>query len=137
MAEQYSILHMYHSFFIHSSVNGHLGWCPCPSYCKQCYNEFWGICVFLKFSFLRVYAQEWDRWVIWWFYSQFVKESPYRRPQWLYQFTLPPRVQGHSLFSTPSLALIICRLFDEGHSDQCEVISHCSFDLHFSNNELC
>ena len=21
--------------------------------------------------------------------------------------------------------------FDEGHSDQCEVISHCSFDLHF------
>ena len=25
--------------------------------------------------------------------------------------------------------------FDEGHSDQCEVIAHCSFDLHFSNNE--
>ena len=28
-------------------------------------------------------------------------------------------------------------LFDEGHSDLCEVISHCSFDLHFSNNEQC
>ena len=27
--------------------------------------------------------------------------------------------------------------FDEGHSDLCEVISHCSFDLHFSNNEQC
>ena len=27
--------------------------------------------------------------------------------------------------------------FDDGHSDQCEVISHCSFDLHFSNNEQC
>ena len=25
--------------------------------------------------------------------------------------------------------------FEDGHSDQCEVISHCSFDLHFSNNE--
>ena len=24
MAEQYSIVHMYHIFFIHSSVNGHL-----------------------------------------------------------------------------------------------------------------
>ena len=35
----------------------------------------------------------------------------------------------------PSLAFIVCRLFDEGHSDWCEVISHCSFDLHFSNNE--
>ena len=26
-------------------------------------------------------------------------------------------------------------LLMEGHSDWCEVISHCSFDLHFSNNE--
>ena len=29
----------------------------------------------------------------------------------------------------------VCRLFDDGHSDWCEVISHCSFDLHFSNSE--
>ena len=27
--------------------------------------------------------------------------------------------------------------FFGGHSDQCEVISHCSFDLHTSNNEWC
>ena len=27
-----------------------------------------------------------------------------------------------------------CRFFDDGHSDQCEVIPHCSFDLHFSND---
>ena len=27
--------------------------------------------------------------------------------------------------------------FFDGHSDWCEVISHCSFDLHFSNNEQC
>ena len=44
-------------------------------------------------------------------------------------------MQGRSLFSTPSLAFIVCRLFDEGHSDWCEMISHCSFDLHFSHNE--
>ena len=44
-------------------------------------------------------------------------------------------VQKHSLFSTPSPAFIVCRLFDDGHSDQCEVISHWGFDLHFSNNE--
>ena len=37
-------------------------------------------------------------------------------------------------FLTPSPAFIY-RLFDEGPSDWCEVISHCSFDLHFSNNE--
>ena len=46
-------------------------------------------------------------------------------------------MQECSLFSIPSPALIICRLFDDGHSDQCEVISHCRFDLHFSNNGDC
>ena len=35
-------------------------------------------------------------------------------------------MQEGSLFSTPSPAFIVCRLFDDGHSDQCEVISHCS-----------
>jgi len=40
-----------------------------------------------------------------------------------------------SLFSTPSPAFIACRLFNDAHSDWCEVISHCSFDLYFSNNE--
>ena len=39
------------------------------------------------------------------------------------------------LFSIPSPAFIVCKLFGEGHSDQCEVISHYSFDFHFSNNE--
>ena len=43
-------------------------------------------------------------------------------------------MQEHSLFSTPSPAFMVCRLFDDGHSDWCEVVSCCSFDLHFSNN---
>ena len=34
----------------------------------------------------------------------------------------------HTLSSTN------CRLFDSGHSDQSEVILHCTFDLHSSNN---
>ena len=28
----------------------------------------------------------------------------------------------------------VCRFFNNGHSDWFEVISHCSFDLDFSNN---
>ena len=35
---------------------------------------------------------------------------------------------------TPSPAFIACRLFNDGRSDWCEVIPHCSFHLHFSNN---
>ena len=61
--------------------------------------------------------------------------AAYHLPQWLYQFTFPPIGQECFHFSTPFPAFIVCRHFDEGHSDQCEVISHCSFDLHFSNNE--
>ena len=30
--------------------------------------------------------------------------------------------------------IYLCRLFDDGHSDWCEMILHCSFDFHFSNN---
>ena len=53
----------------------------------------------------------------------------------MHQFIFQPTVQEHSLFSTPSPAFIVCRLFDDGHSDWCEVIAHCSFGLLFSNNE--
>ena len=28
-------------------------------------------------------------------------------------------------------AFVLCRLFKSGHSDWCEVVPHCSFDLHF------
>ena len=108
---------------------------PCSSYCKQSCSEQWGTCVFFSFDFLRVYAQEWDCWIIWWFYSWLFKESPYHLPQQLYQFTFPPAMQECSLFSTPSPAFIAYRLFDDGHSDWCEVVSHCGFDLHFSDNE--
>ena len=44
------------------------------------------------------------------------KESPYCFLWWLYQFTSPPTVQEGSLFSTPP-AFIVCRLFDDGHSE--------------------
>ena len=36
-----------------------------------------------------------------------------------------------------SPAFLVCRVFDDGHSDWCNVVSHCSFDFHFSNNEWC
>ena len=41
------------------------------------------------------------------------------------------------LFSTPSSVFIVCRFFGDGYSEQCKVILHYSFDLHFSDNERC
>ena len=42
-----------------------------------------------------------------------------------------------SVFSTTPLppAFIVCRLFDSSHSDRHEMVPHCGFDLHFSDNE--
>ena len=128
---------MYHNFFIHSSVNGHLG---CFHVLAVVNSAAVNIGVHVSFSILvsSAYmprsgtAGSYDG-----FIPSFSRKSLYHLPEWLYEFAFPPTVQEHSLFSTPSLAFIDCRFFDDGHSDQCEVIPHCSFDLHFPNNERC
>ena len=40
-------------------------------------------------------------------------------------------------FSPYPLQHLFFVLYDDGHSDWCEVISHCGFDLRFTNNEQC
>ena len=127
---------MYHNSFIHSSVDGHLGCFRVLAIVNSasvntgymCLFQFWfpqGICLgvgllghmvvlFLVFKGISIL-------------SSIVAVSTY----------IPTNSARDTLFSTPFPALIVCRLFDDGHSDLCEVISHCSFDLHFSNNERC
>ena len=48
--------------------------------------------------------------------------------------TFPLTVKKGSLLSTLSPAFVVCGFFDDSRSDQCEMISHCNFDLHFSNS---
>ena len=36
--------------------------------------------------------------------------------------------------SLHTVSSIICRLFNDSHSDECKVEAHCGFDVHFSNN---
>ena len=43
-------------------------------------------------------------------------------------------VQEGSFFSTSPLEFIVVDFFGGGHSDDYEVVTHCSFDLHFSND---
>ena len=46
----------------------------------------------------------------------------------MHQFTFPPTLYEASLFSAFLLTFAICVLFDDSHSDRCEVISYGGFD---------
>ena len=123
---------MYHNFFIHSSVHGHLDCFHVLAIVNSVAmnNE---IRVSLSILVSLGYV---SRSGIAGSYGGFIP-SFLGNLHTIFQFTFPPTMQEHSLFSTPSPAFIVCKLFDDGHSDQCEVISHCSLDLHFSNNKQC
>ena len=40
-------------------------------------------------------------------------------------------------FSPHPLQHLFVDFLNDGHSDRCEIILHCSFDFHVSNSELC
>ena len=47
---------------------------------------------------------------------------------------IPLRVYEGSVFPTSLLTFVICRLFEESHSDVSEMIPRCGFDLSFSGD---
>ena len=45
-----------------------------------------------------------------------------------FMFSLLRKFHTVLLWLYHSIAFIVCRFFDNSHSDQCEVISHCSLE---------
>ena len=124
---------MYHSFFIHLSVDGFLA---CFHVLAVINRVAMNICILFNFCFLRVYICS----VVGLLGLMVVLFLVFKGIFILFSIVavssyIPTTGQEGSLFSTPSPVFIICRFFGDGHSDQCKVIFHCSFDLQLSNNE--
>ena len=122
-------------FFIHSSVDGHLGcFHILANYEKGCY-EYWGICISFQISVsVSLHIHPWVKFLgdmkvlflITW------------RPSILFAIMGAPIIIHPNQNSTrisfsphPCLHLLFVILFDYGHSDKYEVVSPCSFDLCF------
>ena len=128
-------MYMYHNFFIYSSVNGHLG---CFHVLVMVNSVAMNTGVRVSFSVI-VFSGYMPSSEIAGSYGNFIPSFVRDRHIVLHSgcINLHSHQSGRAFPFLHTFFSIYCVLtFDDGHPDLCK-ISHCTFDLHFSNNEWC